>query len=74
MPKENILLPSELRLPKTHPYYKEIIELHRQACTNDEAFYLDPQSGYVVFTANYLLQKGICCGSLCRHCPFTEDS
>jgi hypothetical protein len=26
--------------------------------------------GFVVFTAEYLLQRGYCCGNGCKHCPF----
>ena len=28
------------------------------------------QSGFVAFTADYLLQKGYCCGNGCQNCPF----
>jgi Family of unknown function (DUF5522) len=34
-----------------------------------EDFYFNEQ-GFVVFTAQYHLQKGICCGNGCRHCPY----
>jgi hypothetical protein len=26
----------------------------------------------IVFTARYLLRRGYCCESGCRHCPYTE--
>ncbi|MDQ2752176.1 MAG: DUF5522 domain-containing protein [Bacteroidota bacterium] len=26
--------------------------------------------GLVVFTADYLLQRGYCCGNGCRNCPY----
>jgi hypothetical protein len=26
--------------------------------------------GYVVLTAKFHLQKGVCCGNGCRHCPY----
>jgi hypothetical protein len=26
--------------------------------------------GLMVFTADYLLQRGYCCGNGCKHCPF----
>ena len=29
---------------------------------------------YVVFTAPYLLRRGYCCGSGCRHCPYGEEA
>jgi hypothetical protein len=35
-------------------------------------FYLD--SGKVVFTEAYFLQRGTCCGNKCRHCPFTKPA
>ncbi len=28
------------------------------------------QGKYMVFTANYLLKRGYCCQSRCRHCPY----
>jgi hypothetical protein len=32
-------------------------------------FYFGP-GGLMVFTAKYLLRRGYCCGSGCRHCPY----
>jgi 2-iminoacetate synthase ThiH len=32
-------------------------------------YYLNDQ-GFVVFTADFLLNRGYCCGNGCRHCPF----
>jgi Family of unknown function (DUF5522) len=28
------------------------------------------ENGFMVFTAHYLLNRGYCCGSGCRHCPY----
>jgi Family of unknown function (DUF5522) len=33
-----------------------------------EDYYYD--GPYMVFTAAYLLKRGTCCGSGCRHCPY----
>ena len=33
-----------------------------------ELYYLE--NGKVVFTPEYHLQRGDCCGSGCRHCPY----
>jgi hypothetical protein len=33
-----------------------------------ELYYLE--NGKVVFTPLYHIQRGHCCGSNCRHCPF----
>ncbi len=35
-----------------------------------ERGYLDPQSGFFVMTAQYLADRGFCCGNGCRHCPY----
>jgi hypothetical protein len=34
-------------------------------------FYFD-KDGLMVFTAEYLLRRGYCCGSGCRHCPYAN--
>jgi hypothetical protein len=35
-------------------------------------FYFD--SGWMVFTAEYHLRRGYCCGNGCRHCPIREKT
>lgn len=37
--------------------------------TEGEDFYFNEQ-GYVVLTEKYHLEKGVCCGNGCRHCPY----
>ena len=32
------------------------------------------EGAYVVFTAAYLLRRGYCCESGCRHCPYGAES
>ncbi|WP_226391159.1 DUF5522 domain-containing protein [Penaeicola halotolerans] len=32
-------------------------------------FYLN-ESGLMVFTAQYHLRRGYCCGNGCKHCPY----
>lgn len=36
---------------------------------DDDTFYVNQEGNYV-FTAQYLLQRGYCCGNGCLHCPF----
>ena len=36
--------------------------------------YIDPDTGSMVFTANFHLKRGYCCGSGCRHCPYTDPA
>ena len=31
------------------------------------------EGGYMVFTEHFLLARGYCCGSGCRHCPYKKD-
>jgi hypothetical protein len=48
----------------------EIAVRHRSAIDAGEPGYLDPESGLFVFTSASHLQRGNCCGSGCRHCPY----
>ena len=34
--------------------------------------YVDPVSGFFVFTAAELWARGTCCNSGCRHCPYED--
>jgi diphthamide synthase (EF-2-diphthine--ammonia ligase) len=47
---------------------RDIEDLHRAACARGDASYVDPATGYDVFTADTLLSRGKCCGCGCRHC------
>ena len=35
-------------------------------------YYLE--DGLYVFTAEFLLRRGYCCDSNCRHCPYPKES
>jgi len=48
----------------------EIERCHQQAITRNQNAYIDPITKYQVFTSQFLLQRGWCCGSSCRHCPY----
>ena len=52
------------------PVMLTIDELHRLACEKGEDTYIDPATGYQVLTSQAHLKRGICCGNVCRHCPF----
>jgi len=32
------------------------------------------ESGYMVFTEKYHLERGFCCGNGCRHCPYKFEN
>jgi len=42
------------------------------AVASREPSYRDPVSGLAVFTAAFLAERGWCCGSGCRHCPYQQ--
>ncbi|MBK5269373.1 MAG: hypothetical protein JJE22_00030 [Bacteroidia bacterium] len=36
-------------------------------------YYFD-EDGLIVFTGQYHLEKGYCCGYSCRHCPYNYEN
>ncbi|KAF7258819.1 hypothetical protein EG68_03538 [Paragonimus skrjabini miyazakii] len=46
--------------------------VHKRALKAKEKSYIDPDTGYFVFTELAHLERGVCCGSRCRHCPFNH--
>jgi hypothetical protein len=65
--------PATSRLAEDHPRRTEILERHDEALRAGRPTYVDPDTGYVVFTARYLAERGRCCDSMCRHCPYVDD-
>ncbi|CAB9523577.1 chromosome 1 open reading frame 53 [Seminavis robusta] len=47
-------------------------ELHQKACQEQKTTYIDPATGYQVFTEVAHRNRGKCCGSGCRHCPYNH--
>jgi Family of unknown function (DUF5522) len=62
--------PLTSRLRDDHPLREVILERHRKAVDRGLSTYLDPATGYTVLTAQYLADRGYCCNSGCRHCPY----
>ena len=50
-----------------------IDQLHSAACKRGQRTYVDPRTGYSVFTALALGERDRCCGCGCRHCPYGHD-
>ena len=69
-------LPAERRIPAAeridpdHPLYELIMAAHERSIELDTYGYRDPQSGLLVFSAKYLWDRGYCCDTGCRHCPY----
>jgi hypothetical protein len=52
---------------------RQALAEHVAACQRGDAGYLDPDTNLFVMTSVYLLERGTCCGSGCRHCPYGEE-
>jgi hypothetical protein len=48
--------------------------LHDAAVERGKRHYIDPETGYMVFTELQHLDRGNCCGSACRHCPYEHEN
>ena len=66
--------PLESRLSPERQEFDRIMEAHRSAVESRRPLYRDPVSGLSVFTAAFLADRGYCCGSGCRHCPYSASS
>jgi hypothetical protein len=69
---EDLLQPHPRRLPPDTPHYDEILALHAETVRRSGTRYRDPESGLWVMTATHLWQRGYCCYSSCRHCPWVD--
>jgi hypothetical protein len=49
-----------------------MLAAHQAAIDAGEPGYLDPETGLFVLTADFLANRGTCCGRGCRHCPYLE--
>lgn len=46
------------------------LKRHDDACERGVSTYIDPNTGYTVITQRAHEERGTCCGSKCRHCPY----
>jgi hypothetical protein len=69
---EELLVPHPRRLSPDHPLYDEIMAAHADAIRQGKSLYRDPDTDLYVMTAVHLWERGYCCYSGCRHCPWTE--
>ena len=58
------------RLTEDHPAREAVLAAHRAALASGAPGYIDPVTGLWVMTAGYLADRGTCCNTLCRHCPY----
>jgi Family of unknown function (DUF5522) len=62
--------PHPSRLPLDHPDRDDILAAHAAAMEAGADTYRDPATGLSVFTAQFLADRGTCCDTGCRHCPY----
>ena len=60
------------RLPLDRPDREAILRAHQSALDLGQPGYLDPTSGLFVMTAALLKERGRCCATGCRHCPWAR--
>ena len=65
--------PDPARLDPARPDYQAILAAHGHALAAGEDGYLDPATGLGCCTAAYLWERGTCCDSGCRHCPYLNQ-
>jgi hypothetical protein len=65
--------PHPSRCSPTRSDYAAIIKAHEAAVTLGEPNYRDPSTNLIVLTVATHRERGTCCGSGCRHCPYVED-
>jgi hypothetical protein len=68
-----LAVPDLGRLDPGRPDYQAILAAHGRALEAGEDGYLDPATGRWSFTAAYLWERGTCCDSGCRHCPYVNQ-
>jgi hypothetical protein len=64
--------PLAARLAPSRPDHAAIVAAHEAALERGDDGYLDPVTGYFVFTAQAHWDRGSCCHSGCRHCPYED--
>ena len=69
-----LAVPDPARLDPARPGYQAILAAHDRALDAGEDGYLDPASGLWCFSAAYLWDRGSCCDSGCRHCPYLNQA
>ena len=73
MTTSRVPLPDPSRLDPSRTDYALIIERHESAVRDGRSSYIDPASGLSVLTVTTLLERGSCCNSGCRHCPYLAN-
>ncbi|KAG7338972.1 cobalamin adenosyltransferase [Nitzschia inconspicua] len=63
-------IPIQTTATPVPPTVPDVEDLHIQALQQQQTSYVDPTTGFTVFTELLHLKRGTCCGNQCRHCPY----
>jgi Family of unknown function (DUF5522) len=67
---DHLEVPLVRRYSAKHRGFEEGMARHAAAVAERSPTYRDPVTGLAVFTAKFLADRGYCCDSGCRHCPY----
>lgn len=67
-------VPLPRRYSPRHRGYEHGMAAHADALARALPAYRDPITGNTVFTARFLADRGYCCESGCRHCPYVPNA
>jgi hypothetical protein len=56
-----------MKKPPVEPHH---LMQQQAALEQQQLWYKDAETGFIVLTDVYLKKRGTCCGSRCRHCPY----
>jgi hypothetical protein len=70
---DHLEAPPARRYSAKHRGYDEGMSRHAAAVLANVPTYRDPVTGFTVFTAKFLADRGYCCDSGCRHCPYASS-
>lgn len=71
---DHVEVPLHARYSPRHRGFAEGMARHHEAIAQNRPSYRDPVTGFTVFTATFLADRGYCCGSGCRHCPYEPSA
>lgn len=69
---DGVRVPRPDRLPPSLRHQEDIVRAHEEAIRQRASTYRDPISRLSVFTGLFLAERGYCCESGCRHCPYED--
>ena len=52
---------------------EETKKLHEEAIKNNKNFYIEPGTGFMIWTKDFLLKREFCCENDCKHCPYIKE-